>query len=272
MSGGARRAPGRRLSALSAAVLILIALLSAYAADPLPFEIVAENTMMTLSPSASRAFAYGARHFDAERSSEYDLARAERMFRTAARLDPTTPYVYHELARIEFLRGNFETALQLIDHEIETAGDSNPNAYYVRGLIEGYMGKYADAANDYAAYLSTDPNNWAAINDYSWILLKAGRSQDALAALSHGVIIHPDNPWLLNSYSIALYETGDIAGAREAASSAVAAANTVTQAQWLHAYPGNDPDVAAQGIAALRRAALDNMNRVERAATSSALE
>src|ERR1019366_7717896 len=124
------------------------------------------------------------------------------------------PYLYHEIGRISFLEGNFRTALAQIDFQIDMHGDSEPKSYYVRGLIEGFMGDYADSEHDYAQYLQFDPIDWAAVNDYSWALLKDGKPAQADAAIEAVLKYFPDNAWLLNSDAIALSEMGEATSAK----------------------------------------------------------
>src|SRR3989338_2875509 len=82
------------------------------------------------------------------------------------------------------------------------------------------MGEYAASAKDYEYFLQSHPTNWAAVNDYAWVLLKAERSQDALAAIEPVIPYWPDNPWLLNTYATALYETREYTEALRAAQKA----------------------------------------------------
>ncbi|HUO50669.1 MAG TPA: hypothetical protein VMU25_03875 [Candidatus Paceibacterota bacterium] len=232
-----------------------------------------EVASSVFAPNAERDFAYGERHLNASSNPQaYNLDLAEYFFWQAQKLDPMIPYLYHEIARVDFLRGNFTKALDEINLQIENQGDNTPNSYYVRGLIEGYMGDYTDAARDYAHFLQFDPYNWAGLNDYAWVLLKAGRSADAAAATSKGLSRFPNNPWLLNSNVIALYEIGDIKDARTQAQKAVAAVASVTTADWLHSYPGNDPAIAQEGIASLKEAATNNMHMVDAATTSHGVQ
>lgn len=180
-----------------------------------------ESVAFAVDPTAARAFAYGEVHFDAtDDPTYYDLDRAQMFFEKAAAIDPTYPYLYHELARVAFLQGNLPLALARINFQISMHGNSEPNSYYVRGLIEGYMGDYSDAANDYAHFLQFDPTDWAAMNDDAWVLLKAQRYQAALSITTRGLAFQPDNPWLLNSYATALYQLGDYKQALAAAQQA----------------------------------------------------
>jgi len=237
-----------------------------------PITNLYEDVAYTLDPSAERAFEYGARHFTADDPARYDIDRAEYFFDHAALKDPTIPYLYHQRARISFLRGNFSEAMTQINFQISMHGDAAPNSYYVRGLIEGYMGEYANSARDYEYFLRFDPRNWATLNDYAWVLLKAERFSDAADVTARGLVDFPDNPWLLNSRAIALYELHRYPEALSVAQKASDAVARLSKAEWLHAYPGNDPRVGSQGLAVFKKAVADNMHTIELAIASSTVQ
>ena len=220
-----------------------------------------ENLRYGLDPTSARAFEYGEKHFNATRASHYDIDRAEYFFNEAA-VDPSLPYIYHELARIAFLKGDFNLALARIDLQISLHGTTTPNSYYVRGLIKGFAGDYAGAVKDYETYLRTDSRNWAAINDYAWVLLKADRPKEALIALDWGLMYWPENPWLHNSRATALFELERFKDAREAVEAAYRTVGSVDEADWLEAYPGNDPLIASEGITAFKKAVEENMHTI----------
>lgn len=231
-----------------------------------------ERIMWALDPSAERAWKYGERHFDGHTVFLYDVDEAEYFLREAQKRDPLLPYVHHELARIAFLRGDFGTAIGYINAQIALHGDTTPNSYYVRGLIEGYMGDYTSAAKDYEYFLKFSPHNWAGINDYAWVLLKDGRAKEAAEATEDALQYFPDNPWLLNSSAIALFEIGEIEKARERAQNAWTEVQKVQDQDWLKSYPGNDPAIADEGIKTFRAAVLENMHRIELAIASSTVQ
>ena len=228
--------------------------------------------MFAIHPTAERAFFYAERHFDAQNTQDYNIERAQFFFRKSALLDPTLPYLDHELARIAFLQGDFKRALALINLQISLHGNETPNSYYIRGLIEGYMGLYQASALDYETFLKADPQNWAAMNDYAWVLLKANRYQDAAVVTSRGLELFPKNPWLLNSRAIALYEMNAFTAAYASAQEASAALGTITEQQWLHAYPGNDPRLAGEGVASLKKSISDNMHMMALAVGTSTVQ
>lgn len=201
----------------------------------------------------------GERHFSEGTTSTYDLARAEYFFKQAAARDPQLPYVYHELARIAFLRGEYATALGLINIQIAHQGDKTPNSYYVRGLIEGYMGEYSQAVDDYKYFLKFDPQDWAGINDCAWVLLKDKRPLEAAAMTEDALRIYPKNPWLLSTSATALWQLGIKSLARERIQKASDAVSTLTDDEWSHAYPGNDPEIAGAGVRAFKKAVAANL-------------
>ena len=230
---------------------------------------IREDVSYALYPSSEKAYAFGERHFNGQDVYNYDILRAEYFFREALRRDADIPYLHHEMARIHFLKGDFLNAMQEINLQIQLHGTTTPNSYYVRGLIEGYMGDYAAAAKDYEEFLKVDPRNWAGINDYAWVLLKAGRSGDAAKATEEGLKYFPNSPWLLNSSAIALYELGRLEEADVQAKKAWSEVQKVREAEWLHNYPGNDPAIAGQGIETFRRAVQENMQSIESALASN---
>ncbi len=265
LSSSLQRNRTRVLIVLISCVLIVVALF--------PNIIVAfEKTSLALFPSAQRAFSYGERHFDAKYPRTYDIKTAEYFFGKAADIDANTPYLYHELARIAFLKGDFEQAMALIDAQIQLMGDAAPNSYYIRALIEGYKGDYAASAKDYEYFLRFHPHNWAALNDYAWVLLKAQRFSAAADVTARGLADFPDNPWLLNSQATALYELQRYEEALAAAQKASIAVAGLSERQWLLAYPGNDPKIAGQGIAVFKKAVNDNMHTIELAIASSTVQ
>src|SRR3989338_1539336 len=257
-----------------AAIILLVSISLFFSGGPVLalYRNTYESLMYRLFPSAERAFAYGERHFNARNASAYDVDRAAYFFGKAADSDPTFPYLYHELARIAFLKGDFEAAMALIDMQIAQMGDSAPNSYYIRALIEGYKGEYAASAKDYEYFLQFHPTNWAANNDYAWVLLKAGRAQEAKLATARALEWFPDNPWLLNTYATALYETREYTEALRAAQKASIAVAKLSESEWLQAYPGNDPRIANSGIAAFKKAVEDNIHSITLALASSTVQ
>lgn len=243
-------------------VLVLLVMVGVSLAFSRDIRKLYELAVVKAFPSVEVAFAYASRHFDAAHPADYDLAFAEKLYLEAQKSDDTYPYLNHQLARIHFLRGDFTVALLYIDKEIRLHGATEKNPYYVRGLIQGFIGRYDEAAKDYAVYLQSDPTNWAAVNDFAWVLLKAGRYDAALSAVDNGLASWPENPWLLNSKATALFELGRLDEASIFAARAGKQVMGVTESQWSRAYPGNDPLIATRGLQAFRDAVADNIHTI----------
>lgn len=228
-----------------------------------------EDVLLAFDGTVERGVQYGDRHFNATSPWLYDIDRAEDLYTRAESLNAEYPALQHQLARIAFLKGDFAEGRERIDREITMYGQENPSAYYVRALILGYQKKYLLAAADYEEYFKLAPANWAGINDYSWVLLKAGLPEGALAALEWGLSEWPGNPWLLHNKVIALYELGRYEEAVVVALAASAAVETVTEADWLNAYPGNDPRSATEGLTSFKAAVAANAEKVKLTAAGS---
>ena len=91
-----------------------VILIVSTATDFYPYEDVA----FFFDDSPERAYAYALKHFSALDAREYDIDRAEFFYLEAAKRNLDVGYPYHELARIAFLRGDFERALALIKLQI----------------------------------------------------------------------------------------------------------------------------------------------------------
>jgi tetratricopeptide (TPR) repeat protein len=232
-----------------------------------------ESAMLTMFPSAQRAYSYGEHHFSSKSGNAYDVNKAQYFFEIAARENPEDPYAYHELARIAFLRSDYGNARSLITKAIDVAnGNPIPSSYYVKGLIEGFSLDYDAAIADYKKYITYDPTNWAATNDLAWVLLKAHRPKEAIQAIDKVLPYWPENPWLLNNKATALQEVGKIADALVAIRSADAAVGNISQQDWLKAYPGNDPRVAREGVEALKTSIAENMHTIELASQKNTVQ
>lgn len=218
--------------------------------------------MLRVAPTDERFFNYGVRHFDARIAGQYDVKRAYSLFTQLRARNAGFPYVHHELSRLEFLAGRFDSALAYINEEIIRHGEDEPNTYYMRALIRGYMKDYAGAAADYETYFKMTPANWAGINDYSWILLEAGHPDGAYEALEWGLKEWPGNAWLLANQATALYELERYEEAKKVAIEAKVAVEALTVAEWLNAYPGNDPLVAQDGLRQFKDATETNLAKI----------
>ena len=181
----------------------------------------------------------------------YDLDRAEKAFRKAVRLEPDIPMGHYQLARIYFVKGETERALEEINLEI-TLNQWNLRSFYIRGLIYGYGKRFEAAENDFRRFIEWTPKEWAGYNDLAWILAERGKYTDAAETINKAFEEIPEarenNPWLWNSLGVAYLNLEAYTKAEEAFLKAEKIAVSMPLAEWLRAYPGNDSDNALKGL------------------------
>jgi len=212
-------------------------------------------------PSAGRAYRIAMHHFDDATERSYNIETAERFFRYTEQLDRDYPRVNHQLARIAFLKGQNDIALARIDAELAIC-DNCAASHYIRGLILGFMGRPQEAAEEFKTFLLWDPVNWAALNDLLWVLFAAGEYEEVKKEGAEAVALFPYNPWILNTYGMALFYLGEEDTALEILERSLFYTRFVTEEKWLTAYPGNDPKIAPRGVSALRDAIRENIHTV----------
>lgn len=193
-------------------------------------------------------------------SKGYDLGCARLLYERSLELDPRgSMSAWHQLGRIDFLEGKFESAIDKFLQQIEYFGDALPNVHYMIGLTYGFeaqkTGKaeiWKAAEESFVRYIALDPlSPWARV-DMSWVLFSQGKYEEMKPYLEEGLLTHPHHPWLLNMYGLALLNTQDIEGAQLYFAAAVHFANTLTTEEWGAAYPGNDPRSWEQGLSEMK--------------------
>ena len=207
------------------------------------------------APLGREAFEIGNYYFG---GGAYDLQKAENYFRAALFLNPSLRGAHYQLARVYFIRGDFTAAEVEINKELELYPEFG-RSHYVRGLIYGYSGRLALAETEFKAFLAWKPESWAGNNDLAWIYFQEGKYREARDAARAGLKVDPANPWLLNALGVALLNTNDKKGAKEAFTQALNVLNNMNEADWGRAYPGNDPGIYAQGYAQMKSSLEQNL-------------
>jgi len=209
---------------------------------------------------AAEAIRLGNYYFN---NGAYDLEKAEEAFRRALKADPKILWGHYQLARIYFVKGEKDKALEEINKELE-ANPENLRSLYVRGLIYGSSGKLAEAEIDFKRFVVWFPSEWAGYNDLAWILAKEGKYKEAkeilLDALKKAARAEK-NPWLWNSLGVAELNLGEYANARKSFTKAKESVNMLLLKDWQSAYPGNNPVESERGLADFKRAIEANLEK-----------
>jgi tetratricopeptide (TPR) repeat protein len=226
------------------------------------FSVRLPSVAFLFDETAPRARDIGNYYFNVDGSGSYNLEKARDYFETAIELDPQIIDAWHQLARIDFLEGDFARSLFKINKQIELHGTNFMASYYIRGLVLGYMGQYKNATEDLALFLTWDTSNWAAYNDLAWLYFSEGEYRDALDAADKGLQHAPENPWLLNIRGVSLLNLGEYDDARNSLQKAYEKAELLTDRDWHKAYPGNYPSDSSRGLEEMRVAIMHNLELV----------
>ena len=100
--------------------------------------------------------------------------KLEQSYQKAIAIKPDIFWCHYQLARIYFMKGDFNKALEEIDKELK-AHPENLRSLYVRGLIFGYRGDFVAAEKDFNHFINWAPKEWAGYNDLAWVLDKQGK-------------------------------------------------------------------------------------------------
>lgn len=209
--------------------------------------------------SIEEAMALGDAYFGGLKG--YDLGCARGGYGAALNLDEKGDiFAWYQLGRIDFLEGNFDQALAKFAKQIEFFGeDKLPNVHYMVGLTYGYKARASGAAEDWQKaedgfenYIRFDKDSpWPRV-DLAWVFFSQGKFKEMKAPLEAVMGKHPENPWVLNMYGLALLNTYEKERSVMYFESAKKAAEKVTEEEWGSVYPGNNPIFWKDGLAETR--------------------
>lgn len=219
---------------------------------PVPIAYLTEFT------DAQLAYEIGNSYFIDAAPGKYDLKRASVFYERAIYLNPKLSNPWLMLGRIDFLNGDFHSALYKIN-KIEPKGtDINladyTGFYYWRGLVNGYIGRFEDAESDFRNVIEGNKlendgvGAWAAYVDLAWVYFQEGKFEEIREVMEEAVGFYPDNPWVLTMYGTALLNLGSHKEAENVLAHALDEAGKLTPEDWGNAYPGNDPLHARSGL------------------------
>lgn len=197
---------------------------------------------------------------------EYNPDVAEKAFKKAVRINPKILWGHYQLARIYFVKGDYDGALYEINIELG-ANPENLRSFYVRGLIYGYRGEAGDlekAEADFRRFTFWAPKEWAGYNDLAWILSKQekyGEAEKTVNLALKETLDGVDNPWLWNALGVAQLNLKKYSGAANSFKKAESLAKKLTLEEWRRSYPGNNPASAQEGLLVFIKAINENLRR-----------
>lgn len=180
----------------------------------------------------------------------YDLDKAKKSYKFVASKVPEDKFVHYQLARIYFVEGDMDLALQEINMQIE-ADPNNLRALYVRGLIKDRQGDLPGAERDFADFTLWAPMEWGGYNDLAFVLAKEKKYSESAEVIHRAMRTIPeaqDIPWLWNSLGLAQLNMLQFKEAEISFTKALTLVEKITPREWQRAYSGNDPVSAGRGI------------------------
>ncbi len=200
---------------------------------------------------------------------EYNPDIAEKAYKKAVSINSKILWGHYQLARIYFVKGDYDRALEEIAKELE-ANPENLRSLYVRGLIYGYRNRAGDlekAEADFRRFTLWSPTEWAGYNDLAWILLKRGKYREAKETVTTAfreISESENNSWFWNGLGVAELNLKEYSAAKITFEKAKALAENLTIADWRLAYPGNNPASAEEGLSAFLKAINENLRRARK--------
>jgi tetratricopeptide (TPR) repeat protein len=244
---------------------ILFALVCAYLFTQTQTTNVPQDTFLVHASDFEKAEYY----FSDE---HYDVEKARYYYTQSIQADPEGEVLqWYQLARINFIEGDFEGALYNLDKQYEYFGEQVPNINYTYGLVYGFRADLEKKPEDFKLaekhflkFLESEPDSpWARV-DLAWIYFSMREFPNMITALQPVYDEQQNNPWVLNMYGLALLNTGKTKEAVEHLSRANDLASGVVPEDWAAVYPGNSPAHWEAGTAEFKKAVQMNLQLAQR--------
>ncbi len=225
--------------------------------------------ILMIRSDADLAMYIGSYYFNgAIGSGEYNQDIALKAYKKAVSINQKVLWGHYQLARIYFVKGNFNLAIEEIGKELNY-NPENLRSLYVRGLIYGYRNLAGDlekAEADFRRFTEWAPKEWGGYNDLAWVLSKQGQyleAEEAIKMAFEKALGAGNNPWLWNALGVAQLNLKKYSGATNSFKKGEELAEKLTLEEWRLAYPGNNPASAEQGLSAFLKAINENLRRAE---------
>jgi predicted O-linked N-acetylglucosamine transferase (SPINDLY family) len=137
-------------------------------------------------------------------------AAAAELFAHAARLKPSDPVIFYQLATALAGLERYDEALAAFDAAIALKNDI-PRLHAGRGSVLHSLKRYDEAVAAYGAALQLRPNDALTHANQAAALQLAGRVDAALAAINRSLALKADDPKSLVIRALARIDLGDIA-------------------------------------------------------------
>ncbi len=158
-----------------------------------------------------------------------DHRTAEKAFDAALALDPSHVKSLLNSSRVLLERDRATEALERIERALEIDSVSS-DGLRLLGRANVALGRTDDAIDAYRRAIVTDNGDVWAMNNLGLIYIEQGDAEQALAPLARAVELRPTAPVFQNNLGIALERTGQLQGARDAFTAALAADSTYGKA------------------------------------------
>lgn len=187
----------------------------------------------------------------------YDLSLAKQAFSVAIAINPSLSLAHYMRARIEFIQKDSSQALADLNTELLLFPE-NKRVLYMRGLVYLY-GEFPNnlehAESDFREFSAWAPSEWAGYNDLAFTLAKEKKYAEATKVLKEGIkkaVGGNKNPWLYDALGVMKLNQNNYEDALSYLIKAQTLADSLTEADWRRAYPGNNPAFAKDGIEAMK--------------------
>lgn len=172
-------------------------------------------------------------------------------------------YSHYQLSRTYFIQGQYMAALDEAESELKIYPDDT-RTYYILGLTNGYMNRTYEAIDDFSHYIEANPGTWAGRNDKAWLQFRIGDIDGALETIEPIVKNFKYTPWVQNTYCALLINKERYSEAQQACNAAKEIVDKMTEKDWGHAYPGNDPQIYATGLQAMKDSIEQNREIIQK--------